>query len=105
MFETKSTQCRWSKCELGSKAYHTPIQWDQHKEYAKVFVPQFPQQNYYYVQGDPPFQYRGGPSPMPQPQPGMSARTVSRWQGVAIGAVIMSSVIIVFTALSIWLKG
>ena len=38
MFETNSSLCKWHKCELELKAHHTPIEWKQHAEYAKVDI-------------------------------------------------------------------
>jgi len=96
MFETFSTQCKWHQCEK-MHGHHTPIEWENHKHYAKLDLPKGAMVQETYVVDDARIRLKLGTGALPQQQK-QSHRTTSL-RSFAIGFLICAWSIITVSAL------
>ena len=86
-------QCKWSKCDKGVyKGYHTPVEWETHKQYVKVDLPPpiYPMQfeSEIYADGAPNYTSPAvpqNPHYMVNTSPVIGSR---KWQWLAMGTMV-----------------
>jgi hypothetical protein len=99
-------QCKWSKCDKGVyRGYHTPVEWDTHRQYVKVDLPPpiYPVQFEEEIVVEDRRDYHAPAQPqnphyMVNTQPVIGSR---KWQWLAIGTMIAVWGTVIYAVVSI----